>query len=358
MKFNSNDEVLLLETIESFGSINDKEENINIQNNININIIGFNPQNIKNIKQLSNLYSHDSRLCANLSFFISKNKEYILAYTDKNTGKSIIFYDINNDKEIKRINNAHEASIITIKYYDYYLYDIILTSSSKNEIKLWNYNQSLNILTINNIFNNSNYVGSSALVFDNNTFYILCSSYAFFDYIKVYNSSGNLYKTIGNKDDYSYDIEIDEINENKYIITGGNKGVNIFNYPSFSNYYRFREENDTCEHVYAKIIKINNIYNLIDVGSCNKIKIWDFYKKILIKCITSNSKSGLGGFILINNKYLIIASWDKEIKVIDMNNGIIAATFNKHESKVIGIKAIYNKDNNQYFVSYGCDNKI
>ena len=170
-----------------------------------------------------------------------------------------------------------------------------------------------------------------------------------------FNSSGQLYKNIGNNDESWYYIEIFEINENKYIISGGNKGINVFNYPSFSNYYCFRENNDTKYHNYAKIIKIKNIYNLIDVGNFNQIKIWDFFNKNLIKCITSNSNCGLGGFIFINNIYLIIGSFDKEIKVFDINNGIIVKKFNKHTSCVVGIKAIKDKNNNQYFVSYGQD---
>ena len=78
---------------------------------------------------------------------------------------------------------------------------------------------------------------------------------------------------------------------------------------------------------YAKIIKLKNTYNLIDVGDFNQIKIWDFFNKNLIKCITSNSKYGLGGFILINNIYLIIGSRNNEIKVFDINNGIIVKKF-------------------------------
>ena len=41
-----------------------------------------------------------------------------------------------------------------------------------------------------------------------------------------------------------------------------------------------------------------------------------------------------------------------------MNNGIITKQFNKHTSEAVGIKAIKDKNNNQYFVSYGNDNNI
>ena len=355
IKFNSsNDEKIILESIKTFGHINNKEEE---DNKNNINIVEFNPQNIKFVKKISvrcgygNGYIYDS-----LCFFISKKNEYVLAYIDNNSNnKSIIFYDINNDKEIKKINNAHENEIHSIKYYKYNLYDIIVTSSRNDDIKIWNYNESLNILTINNIFNN-NYVYSSALLFDNNSFYIFCVGDN--NYIKIYNSSGNLYKNIGNNEESRRYIEIIEINENKYIISGGTKGITIFNYPSFSNYYNFRENNDTCYHNYAQIIKLKNNYNLIDVGDFNQIKIWDFFKKNLIKCIKSNCNEGLGGFILINNIYIIIGSRDKEIKVFDINNGIIIKILNKHTDHVIGIKGIKDKNNNQYFISFGKDKNI
>ena len=41
-----------------------------------------------------------------------------------------------------------------------------------------------------------------------------------------------------------------------------------------------------------------------------------------------------------------------------MNNGIISKKYNKHTSYVMGIKAIKDKNNNQYFVSYGGDKII
>ena len=60
------------------------------------------------------------------------------------------------------------------------------------------------------------------------------------------------------------DINIFEINEKKYIVSGGNKGINVFNYPSFTNYNCFIEGNDNSYHNYAKIIRYNNIYKILD----------------------------------------------------------------------------------------------
>jgi len=357
IKFNSGNKENIIESIKKFGYIN--KENDNISDIINMNILDFNPDKIECIKKISdhcgrgsNSYVYDG-----ICFFLSKQNDYVLSYIDSNSGnKSIIFYDINNNKEIKRFNNAHEKPIHTIRYFDYNLYDIILTTSNNDDIKLWNYNEGLNILTISKIFNESNGVYSSCLLFDINLFYIICIGE--FDYIKIYNSSGNFIKNIGNKDENRRYINIFEINEKKYIISGGTKGINVFNYPSFTNYNCFIEGNDSNYHNYAKIIKNNNIYYLIDVGAFNKIKIWDFFKKNLIKCISSNSNSMLYGFIIINNIYLIIGSNDQNIKIFDINNGKLIRDIKKHSSYILGIKPVIDINNNKYFVSYGNDKNI
>ena len=357
IKFISGNIENIIESIKKFGGIN--EENNNLNNNININILDFNPNKIECIKKLSDHcgYGGSSYISDGICFFISKQNEYILSYIDsKSNNKSIIFYDINNNNEIKRFNNAHEKAIHSIRYYDYKLYDIILTTSFNDDIKLWNYNENLNILTISKIFNDSNGVYTSCILFDNNSFLFICVGE--FDYIKIYNSSGNFIRNIGNNNEHRRYINIFEINEKKYIVSGGEKGINVFNYPSFTNYNCFIEGNDNSYHNYAKIIKINNIYNLIDVGAFNKIKIWDFFQKNLIKSISSNNNSILRGFITINNTYLIIGSEDKNIKVFDLNNEILIKEFNKHSSYILGIKPIKDKNQNKYFVSYGPDNNI
>ena len=70
-----------------------------------------------------------------------------------------------------------------------------------------------------------------------------------------------------------------------------------------TEYYNFIEGNDSSCHNCAKIIKINNTYNLIDTGDFNTIKIWDFLNKRLITKIISNTTEYLRGFTIINNRY-------------------------------------------------------
>ena len=345
----------LLKLINLFGSIRSNENKIN-QQEVNINIDNFDPKKIKNIKKIvDNFGCGSAYVFDTMCFFISKENEYVLGYIDVNSeNKSIRFYDINNNKEIKKINNAHNQGMHSIKYYDYSLYDIILSTSKNNDIKIWNYNECLNILTISNIFNDSSNVYSACIIFDENITHIFCVGE--FNYIKVYDAKGNLYKNIGNNNENRRYIDICELNEKRYIISGGTKGITVFNYPELTEYFCFVENNDSNYHNYAKIIKINEIYNLIDVGGFNSIKIWDFINKTLIANISSNNSSTLTGFTIINNRYLITGCRDKSIKIFDLEKRILIKNFdNQHSNVALGVKPIKYENGKTFLISYGKD---
>ena len=57
----------------------------------------------------------------------------------------------------------------------------------------------------------------------------------------------------------------------------------------------------------------------------------------------------LGGFMLINNLYLIVGSFDNEIQLFDIKNGILFKKFNKHTGNVVRFKSIKDKDNNEIY---------
>ena len=352
----------MMSFINNYGTLNNLQR-IN-QQEVNINIDDFNPGNLTCVKQIASNFGNCTNYCVDcVCFFISKNKEHVLGYID-NSYKTIIFWDINDNKELKKFNNAHSNSICTIKYYPYNNYDMILSCSYNYDIKIWNYNEQSNILTISNIrdYNNSNgyQVYTSCIILEPNDFKIFCvgrySSSG--DYIKMYNSNGSFNKNIGNYDAYRHYIDSSEVNGKKYLIAGGNKGVQVFNYPELTEYNNFNENNDTNYHNYAKIVKINNNYNLIDVGSFNHIKIWDFINKNLICKINSDTTNQLEGFVVINDSYLIIGSCDKNIKIFDIQNKYFIKNITKHTSDVIGIKSVKDKNGNDFIVSYSQDKNI
>ena len=125
-----------------------------------------------------------------------------------------------------------------------------------------------------------------------------------------------------------------------------------------TEYHTFIEGNDTQLHNEAKIIKINDTYNLIDTGSFNHIKIWDFVNKNLINKINSDTTNVLKGFMIINNRYLFIGSIDKNIKEFDLEKKIMIKSINKHNSYVVGIKPVKDKNGNIFIISYSQDKNI
>ena len=361
--YSPSDEIKSL--IKNYGNFNSFKE-IN-QQEVNINIDNFNPDNLTCVKQITSNFGNGHYYCCDcVCFFISKNKEYVLGYTD-GSYRTIIFYDINDNKELKKFNNAHGNNICTIKYYPYDKYDMILSSSQNYDIKIWNFNKEINILNISNIraCDNSSYyfyVYSSCIIFEeNDDFKIFCvgsNTYSGNDNIKMYNSNGSLNKTLGNNDAYRYYIDSSDVNEKKFIIAGGNKGIQVFNYPELTQYNIFNENNDTNYHNYAKIVKINDNYNLIDIGNFGHIKIWDFINKNLICKINSDNNNQLQGFIVVNNRFLIIGSADKNIKTFDIEKKCLLKNINKHASTVTGIKGIKDKNGNDLIVSYSQDKNI
>jgi len=358
--FSQSDEIINL--IKNYGTFNNFKK-LN-QQEVNINIDNFNPSNLTCVKQIaSNFYSYTDDCFDSVCFFISKNKEYILGYIDNNN--SIIFLDINNNEEKKRFSNAHGNYIFTIKFYPYEKYDMILSSAYSNDIKIWNFNEGKNILTISSIISyneyNCYYLYSSCVVLEENDFKIFCVGFSNCsgEYINMYNSNGGDNKKFGSNDEYRYFIDSSEVNEKKYLIVGGNKGVQVFNYPELTEYNNFNDNNDSNYHNYAKIVKIHNNYNLIDVGNFYHIKIWDFNNKNLISKINYDSTNQyLRGFIVVNNKYLIVGCKDKKIKTFDIEKELLIKNFDKHSSNVVGIKNIKDKDGNDFIASYGQDNNI
>ena len=351
----------LMNLIRKLGSFNDN--NIN-QQEINIDIEDYNPQKLSLIKQIKNNYGcSNDNIYDNLCFFISKNEEYVLGYVDSNN-TSIIFYDINNNNEIKTIKNANDGNAVTmIKYYDYSKYDMILSNSSSqgSNIKIWNYNEAKNIITISNLFYYSNYyypAFSSCIILEKNNFNIFCVQSSYNEYIKLYNSNGSFNKNFGKNESYKYYIDSFELDEKKYLISAGNQGIEVYYYPDLNLYHCFREGNDSSSHYYAKIIEAGKSYNIIDVGSFNLIKIWDFANKNLITKINSDSNNNLCGFAVINNNYIIIGSHDKNIKEFDIENKKHIKNINQHTSSVVGLKPIKDKNENIYLVSYGKDKNI
>ena len=73
IKFNSGDDITILESIKRFGNIKNKKENN--QNNLNINVLDFNLQNIKCVKKLNDSFGCSHEYIPDCIYFLfQKNK--------------------------------------------------------------------------------------------------------------------------------------------------------------------------------------------------------------------------------------------------------------------------------------------
>ena len=135
--------------------------NKNNLNNCNIYNRNYNRNNINNLNNMSNnsdckeikllknlVIDSYSNLWRNDTFVIFKSIKNFILLIYTNEKKSIISFDIINNKKINEIYNAHQEYITNFRYYLDFINkrDLILSISSyDNHLKLWNIN-------INNIF--------------------------------------------------------------------------------------------------------------------------------------------------------------------------------------------------------------
>ena len=142
------DEIKILrEEIKKLKDNNLKEKKINkIDDNKDSNFI--NPKNIEYLSDIVNDCYSDLWLANTFSIFKSINDILYLVFS--NEKKSLILYNIINNKRIKEIKNAHNKYITNIRYYldKINKKDLILSiSAHDNNIKLWNiYNNDINCL--------------------------------------------------------------------------------------------------------------------------------------------------------------------------------------------------------------------
>ena len=175
-------------------------DNINSNNNIekiNVN----NPINMKLIKELTIDSYTDYTLDNTFVVFISVDKIFYLIYT--NNKRSIISFNLSDNKKINEIKNAHKRDITNFRYFldKMKKRDLIISISlSDNNLKLWDISNYDCLLNIENV-NKTGRLFSSCLFSNNNNNYILTSS-AYgnnLESIKVFDFSGNKIKEINDK---------------------------------------------------------------------------------------------------------------------------------------------------------------
>ena len=282
------------------------------------------------------------------TFITFKSKHQILYLVYSNKNKSIISYDIINNKKVKEIKNAHDEYIINFRYYFDKIYkeDLILSiSSDDNNMKLWSISNWNILLNLKNI-NSTGWMFSACFLNNNNNNYILTSN-SFLgpcEPIKVFDFKGNKIKEINDSNEKTYFIDTyyDNIITKNFIITGNNGYVKSYDYDSNRTYHKYNDNKDNTNELDHYSIIINDkeeIIKLIESSRDGNIRIWNFHSGLLLQKINIG-KCKLYGICLWNNKYLFVGCNDKNIKLIDLNNGTIIKDLNGHNNKIVTIKKI------------------
>ena len=318
-----------------------KKEIKNIKNKNNF----LNPKNIKYVKNIINDSYAIGGLDNTFSVFKSINNILYLIYANRN--KSIISYDLINNKIITKIKNAHNEFITNFRHYLDIINkrDLIISiSGMNNNLKLWNIKNWECLLNIKNI-NKNGFLFSACFLNDNNNHYILTSNSSTqkikFEPIKVYDFRGNKIKEIkySNENTSFIDTYYDNKLFKYYIITGNDGYVKSYDYNNNKLYHKYCA-NDNSGHISIIINDYDKDIKLIESSLRGNIRIWNFHSGILLKKIKI-SNYFLNGICLWDNDHLFVGCQDKTIKLVDIKNNLIIKSLIGHDKDVCTIK-IFN----------------
>ena len=281
-------------------------------------ILNLNRTKKNHIKQLTNdSYSH---LSLDNSFCIFNSINNILYLIYANINRSIIAYNIVNNKKMLEIKNAHEEYITNFRYYldNIKKRDLIISiSSDDTNIKIWNINFEC-LININNL-NEDGYLFSACLLSYKNQLYIVIPS---IEFIRTFDFNGNQIKAL--KDYNESIVIIDNFYDNEicinYIITGNTGYIKSYDFNSNKIYYKYCD-NDESEHYSIIINDKSNIKEMIETCSDGYIRIWNFHSGELLRRIKTYYGL-LKGICLWNKDFLYVGCNFNSIYLIDLNKSI------------------------------------
>ena len=318
-----------------------------------------NPENIQYLKDVTNDSFSYFYLDNTFTVFNSVNNILYLIYGTKD--KSIISYNLMENKKVIEIKKAHNELVVNFRYYSDKpkKRDLIISISYDNNIKLWNVNQWECLCDFNDV-NKSGYSLSACFLKDNNEYYIITSHYSDnSELLKVYDINGKKIKEINNSgDDTSFiDIYYDEKLAKNYILTGNIGYVSSYDYNDNKLYHRY-SENDLEDHCSIIMNIKEDIVKMIESCGDGSIRIWNFHSGELLNKIVVTKKR-LFGMCLWNEKYLFVGCEDKTIKLIELKSGDIINNLIGDNKIVLTIKKLFHPKFGRCLLSQGNkDNQI
>ena len=236
--------------------------------------------------------------------------------------------------------------------------DYLLTTTIEKSVKIYNINTFKEYLTINNCYKENN-IYSALILFDevNNKNYVVTSSPK--DFIKFWSfDKGKFVKNVGNKDDYTYFINSWNKNDNDYIISANDGSVKIYSTQKENQLFGEYTTQEKCWHMSAFIEKINNVDTMFESDGKGNLRLWNLENHNMIKCINCQGVS-FRGICLWSEKYILVASSDKTIKILDLDKGEeIDSIAGQHDNFVCTVKKIMHPKYGEALLSGSIDGTI
>ena len=323
--------------------------NENINNELKLS------QNYEIINLTEDSYAHSESCLDRLdnTFITFKSIDGIYYIIYANINKSIISYDLIDNKKINEIKKAHNNYITNFRYYfdEFNKRDLMISISNKDSnVKIWNINNWSCINDIKNVYN-SNILLSACFLNDINEIFIATSSYSE-SIIKVFALNGTK-KTINfiHNNIFMIDNFYDKKLNKNFLIIGCEGIVESFDYHNNCR-YKIYSNKDVAAHYNLIINYKEEVIQIIESNSDGLIKIWDFHSAKLLMKINIDSIR-LYGFCLWNKKYLFVGCLDETIRLIDIENGKIIQSLYGQESIPLTIKKINHPKYGESLISQG-----
>ena len=313
----------------------------------------INPKDIQFFNNIIKDSYADYILDNTFALFTSIDDIIYLFYS--NSKKSIISYNLLDNKKINEIRNAHARDITNFRYFfdKFNKRDLMISISlSDNNLKLQNMNNFECLINLENV-NKSGRLFSGYMLSENNTIYIITScAYGNNEYIKIFNKKGIKIKEIKESAESAYFIDFYfDINLSKnYIIVGNNGFIKSYDYDNNTIYHQYND-NDKNRHCSIIINDKEEIVKLIDSSYDGNIRIWDFHSGQLLNKIKLSKNGQLIGICLWDNENLFVECGDKSIKLIDLRNGLIKSNLNDFKNKVLCIKKVIHPQYGECLIS-------
>ena len=304
------------------------------------------------------------------TFVVFKSINNILYIIYSNEKKSIILYNLIDNKKMNEIKNAHNNYVTNFRYYldKMNKRDLVISISAQdNNLKLWNINNLECLLNIQKIYNNG-ILSSACIINDNNQNFIVTCNFNIWDSesIKVFNLNGEKIKEIrdNSNDDFNdnndrtflIDIYYDNKYSKNYIIAGNWGFIKSYNYNTTKIYHKYCD-NDKRTHYNFIITKKEKITLLIESGGDGNIRIWNFNSGLLLnKFKVCDKVNELRSICLWNNEYLFVG-FCETIEIINFKTGKIIKGLICDNFRVNSIKKITHPKYGECLIVQGLKNE-